>query len=987
MVRRLVRSLRRKRYAKLIERSGLFDEDWYRETYGIDHSRDPIRHYIKHVGDRRLRPFKEFPCGLVDAVSDKDLKRGKNPLIRFLRHLDPDLKTNPEAIRQALRAADSARSTLESDDLESDDLEPNELPDALPRVLVPMWQDPFANWARARGDVQEALRDKDCFLSGSDTPKVSVILPVHNQFHYTLRCVWSIVNAKEPVPFEVIMSDNLSEDETYPFFKDLPGITYLRNDPDLGFLRSCNKASRFARGEYLYLLNNDTAVLDNWLSSLVRDVEENAEIGLAGSMLFYPDGALQESGGMIWNDGSAANLGRNEEFVSPLYAAMRDADYVSGAGILVRRSLWDRFGGFDERFVPVYCEDSDLALSVRQHGYRSVVQPQSKIVHFEGRTNGTDVGTGMKAYQVANADKLKKKWAFTLERHHTPRNLHGRTMRRFQRPRILLIDHKVPKPNEDAGSLTAVWVMRILARMGYDITFLSQDLRPDPVNEKELNALGVEVLRWPDVTNLDDYLDEHAAEFGAFLLYRPMSGGVYAAKLRELNPDAPQLYFTVDIHFLRHERARATGASSVEDDGAIAQLRQTELNLIASCDASIVLSRAEMELLGDLGLGGRLHHLPLILENAKSPPPRDNREGICFVGGYQHLPNVDAVTWFVTEVWPLVRKRLPDLRFYIVGSHAPQSLRDLEGDGVVFTGFVEDLNSFLDQRIATVATLTYGAGIKGKIGSSFAAGVPCICNGMAAEGMELLDGEEVMIADEPEAIAEAIARVCTDRDLWQTLSSNGQAFVERNYSPEVTARSILDALARVGGPPFAGTCPITGDSERRLFDGSLDSLKAGPNSTSCSDRVLLAALASQFGQSETPIERWAIDGLARVPTLVTHDTGAVLDTALASLNLGDELPHSKVLLAKLDCDQDFDSAWREFQPAQSANDISYIAVAIYASSEQMPHSRVKSLFVADLVDRLSAEGFEVRSDRYFLPECAITGTVCVEARRPQGAPN
>ncbi|MEO1016633.1 MAG: glycosyltransferase, partial [Pseudomonadota bacterium] len=755
-----------------------------------------------------------------------------------------------------------------------------------------------------------------------------------------------------------------------------------RNDPDLGFLRSCNKASKSARGEYLYFLNNDTTVLDHWLSSLVYTLEENAEIGLAGSMMFYPDGTLQEAGGVIWNDGSAANLGRNEEFITPLYAAMRDVDYVSGAGLLIRRSLWERIGGFDERFVPVYCEDSDLALSVRQHGFRSIVQPASKIVHFEGRTNGTDIGTGLKAYQVANSEKLKSKWAFTLERHHKPRNLSDHPMRRFHRPRLLLIDHKIPKPKEDAGSLTAVWVMRILSRMGYDITFLSQDLRPDPENEKDLSALGVEVLRWPDVTNIDEYLENHAGKFDAFLLYRPMSGGNYAAKLRELNPDAPQIYFTVDIHFLRNERAKATGSSFVEDDSTIAQLRQTELNLIASCDASIILSRQEIKVLGELGLGARLHHLPLILENASSPPPRDNREDICFVGGYQHPPNVDAVTWFVTEVWPIVRERLPDLKFYIVGSLAPQSVRDLEGDGVVFTGFVEDLNSFLDQRVATVATLTYGAGIKGKIGSSFAAGVPCICNSVAAEGMELTDGKEVMIADAPEAIADAIEKVCTDHGLWQSLSLNGQTFVEENYSPDVTARSILDALARVGAPPFFGTCPITGAPERRLFDGSLDSLSAGPSSTSCSDRVLLAALARQLGQSTPTLTEWKIDSGAATPTVVTYETGAVLDSVLTSLELVEDAQHPEILLAKLDCDKDFDSVWRKFLPLQSETNIKYIAVAIYASSEVMPHTRPKSSFVADLVDQLSTEGFEVRSDRNFLPECAITGTICVEARRP-----
>ena len=91
---------------------------------------------------------------------------------------------------------------------------------------------------------------------------------------------------------------------------------------------------------------------------------------------------------------------------------MKDVDYISGAAILLSNDLWKQIGGFDELFAPAYCEDSDLAFEVRKAGYRVVYQPLSKVIHFEGVSNGTDVnGTGLKRYQVENSKKLKEKWA------------------------------------------------------------------------------------------------------------------------------------------------------------------------------------------------------------------------------------------------------------------------------------------------------------------------------------------------------------------------------------------------------------------------------------------------------------------------------------------------------------------------------------------------------------------------------------------------
>src|SRR5699024_4776423 len=160
----------------------------------------------------------------------------------------------------------------------------------------------------------------------------------------------------------------------------------------------------------ILFLNNDTQVTEGWLSSLVKLIESDSTIGMVGSKLVYPDGRLQEAGGIIWSDGSGWNYGRMDDPDKPEYNYVKDVDYISGASIMIRRELWEQIGGFDVRYTPAYCEDADLAFEVRKAGYRVVYQPLSKVIHFEGVSNGTDVnGTGLKRYQVENFKKLKEK--------------------------------------------------------------------------------------------------------------------------------------------------------------------------------------------------------------------------------------------------------------------------------------------------------------------------------------------------------------------------------------------------------------------------------------------------------------------------------------------------------------------------------------------------------------------------------------------------
>ena len=242
------------------------------------------------------------------------------------------------------------------------------------------------------------------FLQISD-PEISIVIPVYNQFLFTYNCLTSILNNSGEINYEIIIADDCSTDETVDIDRVIQGIRIVRNKKNVGFLRNCNQAAKRARGKYILFLNNDTFVQPGWLKKLLSLIRSSDKIGMVGSKLIYPDGRLQEAGGIVWEDASAWNFGYGQNAEAPVYNYVKEVDYVSGAAIMIRGELWREIGGFDKRFAPAYYEDTDLAFEVRKRGYKVMYHPFSIVVHYEGISNGTDVQTGLKAYQTVNRDK------------------------------------------------------------------------------------------------------------------------------------------------------------------------------------------------------------------------------------------------------------------------------------------------------------------------------------------------------------------------------------------------------------------------------------------------------------------------------------------------------------------------------------------------------------------------------------------------------
>ncbi|MGA9332719.1 MAG: glycosyltransferase [Rudaea sp.] len=641
-------------------------------------------------------------------------------------------------------------------------------------------------------------------IASAATPRVSIVIPVYGKIDYTVACLRSLAEHADDIAFEVIVVDDASTDSTPRRLSEIGGIRVVRNAQNLGFVGSCNAGAEAATGEFIVFLNNDTVVTAGWLEALLQCFAEEPDCGLVGAQLVYPDGRLQEAGGIVFNDGGAWNYGRLDDPADPRHAFRREADYCSGAAIMLRRDLFLEIGGFDTRYSPAYYEDTDLAFAVRAAGKQVFYEPRSRVVHFEGITAGTDTssGSGMKRFQAINHTKFVEKWKDAIARQPAPIHAAKAALNAANwraRGRILIVDAYTPTPDQDSGSLRMLNLMRVLRQLGYAVSFLPDNRAHCGRYTHALQALGVEVLYHPFVNNPIAWLRERGGNLDAIFLSRHYVAVNYIGAARLYAPKARLIFDTVDLHYLREQRAAALTQSSELAQQA-ARTRAQELKLMRECDVSLVVSSAERELLAREVPQARVE----VLSNVHALHGRrrefDARHDLVFVGGFQHPPNTDAVLWFANDVFPLVRSHLPDIEFHVIGSKAPAQILELAHDGVIVHGYVEDIAPFMDASRLALAPLRYGAGVKGKINMAMSYGLPVVATSCAVEGMHVrtqIESHEpdVLVADSADDFAAAIVRAYNDAALWKTLSENGLKNVREHFSFDAAREALLRILA------------------------------------------------------------------------------------------------------------------------------------------------------------------------------------------------
>lgn len=317
-------------------------------------------------------------------------------------------------------------------------------------------------------------------------------------------------------------------------------------------------------------------------------------------------------------------------------------------------------------------------------------------------------------------------------------------------------------PNNDAGSYAAVKEIELMQSLGFKVTFVPDNLAYMGKFTKNLQRMGVEVLVAPFYTSLFDVIERRIEEMDAVYITRYTVAEKYIDRIKDYGK--PVVFNNADLHFLRELRA-ALRTNDAEATEAALLTQERELDVCKKADAILTYNATEHAVIQSHTLQQHnMHITPWVLESKEPGPDFSARTGIAFLGGFNHVPNVESVEYLVHEIMPKLLVERPDIILYVYGSRMPESFRELECENVKMVGFAESLDDVFHNHRVFVAPLLSGAGIKGKVLESMAYGLPSVLTEVAAEGTGLASGISTQIAEKPGEWCEAIQSLYDDED-------------------------------------------------------------------------------------------------------------------------------------------------------------------------------------------------------------------------------
>ncbi|MFH0830923.1 MAG: glycosyltransferase [Parcubacteria group bacterium] len=634
-------------------------------------------------------------------------------------------------------------------------------------------------------------------------PSVSIVIPVFNLLPITLGCLRSLQKVKEAVSFEVIVVDDASTEPLVELvLKRIPGITYLRQTNNAGFVTSCNVGAARARGSIIYFLNNDTEVRDHWLTPLIALLKDQT-VGAVGSKLLHPTGLLAEAGGVIFKSAEGWNFGKTDRAHKPEYNYVRDVDYCSGAALAIRRELFEKIGGFNRKLVPGYYEDVELCFAMRALGYRVLYQPRSVVMHYEGASSASNVIAGkkpMKTYQEVNFHKFKRLRAKELGQQWTKDlRLLPLIARRKRGLRIWVFDWFVPMPDRDYGSARMLQILSALAK-DHTVSFVPRDLKQQPIYCQTLQDMGIEVYERSLGSNFTIKARLEGRFIDLVIFSRPEVMHYFYHLIAKHAPQAKTIFDTVDVHHLRIARELALTTNPTKR-ALLAEQEQyfktLEFEYGKRADRIWAITPADQENFARLLPGKPIDVVAAAHEVANTVPGFSEREGLVYIGSFYHPPNIASIEYYIKNINPCLQKLIPGVTLTVMGAAVPEQLKRACPATVRFVGPVSEAERVKQYNRARVfvSPLTFGSGLKGKVVMALASGLPVVGTSVAAEGIPAINGVHLDIADQPADFAQKVAILYRDAAVWQARSKAGRELVGQTYGPERLREQINQSLS------------------------------------------------------------------------------------------------------------------------------------------------------------------------------------------------
>ena len=495
-------------------------------------------------------------------------------------------------------------------------------------------------------------------------PLVSIIIPFNNNFNLTYNCISSILQAEPIVSYEIIIGNDSSTGYKKIINLYISNIIFHNNNK-YNFLMNCNEMVKLSKGKYILFLNNEIKVHKKWLIYLIKLIESDEKIGMVGSKVVYPNGQLQEAGGIVWNNGEYYNYGRGNNFDLPEYNYVKEVDYISGASILIRKMIWEKIGGLDVRYFSSFYGDIDFAFKLRSFGYKILFQPKSIVENYNGISFGNILSTDIKKFQIINKKKFVEKWKEELKLQKNKSNIFLSRDRGYNR--IFVIDDYVPNIDKNAGNRCTFMYLNLFKEIGLQVTFLPNNFKKIEPYTSILQQKGIEVLYgvWYK-KNIRNWLKTNLKHFNFVYLQRPNIAKKYFDLIKEHFP-RKIFYFAHDLHYIRLFRQyNITHDKKILKQSEIS--KKIEMDIFSKVDVIHVVGNYEYQILKEKFNKKIIRNIPLyIYDKLLSNVEKDfsKRKDLIFVGGFSHLPNKDAVLWFAKYVYPKIVDRFQDMVWHI----------------------------------------------------------------------------------------------------------------------------------------------------------------------------------------------------------------------------------------------------------------------------------------------------------------------------------
>lgn len=630
------------------------------------------------------------------------------------------------------------------------------------------------------------------------TPDLSVVVVLFNQAGLSLRTLQALADQRG-VQFETIIIDNASADNTPELLQRTRGATVVRNTENIGFIRAARQGAALATGRYLVFLNSDAILQEGALAAALNAMQADLGIGALGGRVVLTDGGLQEAGNVIFSNGLAVGIGRNEDPFCHAARVRRTTDYVSGVFLVTPLVLWQKLGGFDEAFAPAYYEDVDYCLRVWQAGLRVVYEPAVLLEHLEW---GSATGDSAKALIEHNRDLFFRRYSgwLTDQPALAPQPLDGDMWRspedRPRRPRILVIDNEVPHMFKGGGLPRARLMLQALR--GWPVTLFPLWTAHDDWRAVYASLpQSVEVAMGYGLAGLEDFLERRQGVYDVLVVSRPPN----LQALQPLRLRRPELFagmrlvYDAEALFASREIAMAAVQGRPLTQTAAHDRISAEIALAADASDVLVVSSRDAKYFERAG--HRTHILSHGIAVRRNAPDLRGRSGLLFVGAlHPDTPNEDGLLWFVREVMPLLRLRMaspPVLS--VVGVCTSHKVAAMARADIHILGPQDALEPHYDAARVFVAPVRFAGGVPAKVIEAVAGGVPTVASALLVRQLDWRDGIDIRSARDAQAFASSIEALLGDDTAWQRQQLAGWAQCEQRYDPDLFAQTLRRVLS------------------------------------------------------------------------------------------------------------------------------------------------------------------------------------------------